>query len=207
MFLLLAFFSLLISALCVFAFVAAIKHYHSEYTNRVMRAAPILILVIGMLLCYAAIWVLSWGDADGSNQFFHNFEQLSHPTESKVVASKSRSGLLVGNSNHCDFFAGQIRWSQLTHQEIEDFYRGKTIPFASDAENRNRYKSKTAVDISIIFVEQEDIVVHTSGRLPNSLETVSDWGIDLVDYPEGILYVVYVFDVGYEPGTWDLHCH
>ncbi len=204
---LLPFISLFVSLLCVIVLLVIVRHRKPKHFKLLLLCSPIFVLMIAILLCFATLWITSWGSLGNSKQFLHNFEQIPHPNESELVVSKSRSGLLVGNSNHCDFFAGQIRHSTLTQQEITDFYQGKTIPFVSDGENQMRFQDETAVRVRVLFIEQEDIVVRTSGMLPYSLEKVSDWGIDLADYPEDVLYVVYVFDVGYTPGLWDGHCH
>ena len=100
----------------------------------------------------------------------------------------------------------------LTHQEIEDFYQGKTVPFARDPEKYGMHpKDQIAVPISVIFYEEkartENTVAGFLGWLPYSLDTFYECDVNLEDYPEGVLYIVYAFDVGYEPGPWSFHCH
>ncbi|HNT78768.1 MAG TPA: hypothetical protein PKH77_27490 [Anaerolineae bacterium] len=191
--------------LYISASVIIISRHPSKRTKLALLVSPVLVFGLAIAVFFISFLIIRFALSREAQRFVHNFEQIPHPANSELVVSRADTGLLVGNSNHCDFFAGQIRWSMLTQQEIEDFYRGQTIPLAR---NRGLWdEDKTAVDIYTIFIEEEQITYPLVGGLPTSLETASDWDIDLADYPEGILYVVYAFDVGYEPGPWDLHCH
>ncbi len=195
-------------SLYVVALVAIIiQHYRSKQKRFLLLTGIALSPVAGILLCCASLWITAIPSIFTFQKFINNFERISHPEQSELIASKEGTGLLVGNSNHCDFFAGQIRWAMLTPQEIEDFYIGQTIPFAKAGPEPGRRIGRTAVDIHTLIIKEEAITEAFIGRLPRSLRTVSGWGIDLAEYPEGTLYVVYAFDIGYEPGPLDFHCH
>jgi hypothetical protein len=142
-------------------------------------------------------------------QFRHRFNQLSHPIDSIMVASDNRFGLLVGNSNHCDFFAGQIRWTQLSETEVELFYSSHTI--SATYPNRQVVGGfpYTNVTVRIIPVEDDKITIGGfSCPIPYELCDLSNWKSDMSTYQqgEGMLYVVYALDVGYSP-FWDMRCH
>lgn len=142
-------------------------------------------------------------------QFRHQFNQLSHPGDSIRVASDSRLGLLLGCSNHCDFFTGQIRWTQLSLTEVESFYASYTVPAVYPGHMNMAGFIYTDVSVKVIPIEGPEIKGDESFcSIPYEVCELSGWRGNISKYQEkkGTLYVVYVMDSGYAP-FWDLRCH
>lgn len=59
--------------------------------------------------------------------FQRNFENVEHPDESHFIAAHKEFGNF-GNSNHCDYFVGEFRTSDLSREEIIRHYQGQHIP-------------------------------------------------------------------------------
>lgn len=144
-------------------------------------------------------------------QFELDFQQIAHPPDSERLATASRLGLLAGNGNHCDFYVGEMRWTRLSREDVQTHYAGATIPVAIVGDEGMPHDAGARVNLRIVFVEGEEIVEGSAsagflGLVPYSLDMVSEWGVELEDYPEGLLYIVQAFDIGYTAGL-DLRCH
>lgn len=61
------------------------------------------------------------------DRFSRNLYNHPLPPQTTVV-SKDHNVSLRGNGNHCDFYAEQVMSTKLSHDEIEDFYRGTELP-------------------------------------------------------------------------------
>ncbi len=56
----------------------------------------------------------------------------TNPTDSRLISKMAHVGNF-GNSNHCDYIAGQFRASKLSREEIQKAYAGVSTPsFSSD---------------------------------------------------------------------------
>ena len=53
-----------------------------------------------------------------SFRFRSRFAAISHPSGTERVRYESRFGLLVGNGNHCDYFAGELRTYAGTKESV-----------------------------------------------------------------------------------------
>ena len=138
-------------------------------------------------------------------KFQQNSQKIAHPSESIRLASGSDFGILAGNSNHCDFFVGEIRWTtQLSAEQIEEFYEDMFIPAVQPY---TLWDEPGSVEhISVLIVRDGLMTEYDRFWLPYSLNTFDAWGGNTSEYQDGILYFVYVFIVGYDPGS-DVRCH
>jgi hypothetical protein len=63
---------------------------------------------------------------------FHAAIGAAHPTDSRLLSKMAHVGNF-GNSNHCDYIAGQFRTSRLSRGEIQNAYADISVPsFSSD---------------------------------------------------------------------------
>jgi len=60
-------------------------------------------------------------------QFESAVVNLPHPANTRPIDSQSRVGLLHGNGNHCDFFAGQLRSFEGDFEDIQAHYESVTF--------------------------------------------------------------------------------
>ena len=146
-------------------------------------------------------------------RFAWDMAGIDHPSESELLASHAIVGKFSGNSNHCDYFAGQLRWAPLSVAEIEDYYASATIPPAQlEGQNFSEGPSHD-VAIHVIVVASEGVIDLSAMEaasygpiLPYSFDEPSELAVNLSDYPEGTLYLVSALDYGYPPGR-DMRCH
>jgi len=63
---------------------------------------------------------------------FHPAIAAAHPTDSRLLSKMAYVGNF-GNSNHCDYIAGQFRASKLSREKIQNAYADMPAPsFSSD---------------------------------------------------------------------------
>lgn len=127
-----------------------------------------------------------------------SFARVRHPAQSKLIKRLSDVGLLIGNSNHCDFFVGELRSYTGTKQVIANSYRIATV--WSPISNIEQPLAE------IVFLERGFIPGAAKEQLPYGLREASDWSI-----PTGTskqqLYIVYFLDVGTFNQGCDLRCN
>jgi len=103
------------------------------------------------------------------------------PPQTEVVSRYSNVGL-KGNSNHCDFEAGQTMVTRLSEQEIEAYYDDVAFPPAGNYNAGRSPAYRTApVILSVRFAES------TTKEGPRQ-------------------FTVVLFDFGHPPGL-DIRCH
>ncbi|MDQ3814525.1 MAG: hypothetical protein M3347_11310 [Armatimonadota bacterium] len=128
-------------------------------------------------------------------QVENSFAQLKHPAQSTLVRRVSDVGLLIGNSNHCDFFVGELRSYTGTQQQILNFYkRSQTWHSLPDTGQAGKH---------IVFVSQG--VIPKSAHLPYGYQKSEDWSITS-QMKRQQLYLVYFLDVGVMNAGCDLRC-
>lgn len=122
-----------------------------------------------------------------------SFDLISHPEKTKIVAQFSKLGVLSGNGNHCDYFVGQLRKTNLSPNEIIAWYK-KTGKISSDV-GRD-------CDVMIEFYSKGKLKEYDA--VPFDYEDLSQ----LIPHIENNqnYYLIYVFDTGYDAG-WDYRCH
>ena len=111
--------------------------------------------------------------------------QIKHPVGTSLISTRGAIGVLWGNSDHCDFYVGEMRQFDSNRQKVLDFYHDP--------------------DINIAFIENKTMPDgFTTFDVPHELNTFADWGISTADVPEN-LYLVYIFD-GFGDVGLDFRC-
>lgn len=128
-------------------------------------------------------------------QFNKEFKRVGHPVESKLLSRRSAVGLLVGNSNHCDYFVGEIRSSNLSEEAIEKYYADSVV--------------KSPINESLVGVDIHFVRTGTfsgQGMLPYEYENLSQW--DLESNIQNQTETVYLLSTFF---NWfanaDMRCH
>ncbi len=115
---------------------------------------------------------------------------VAHPADTSLLVATRKVGLLVGNGNHCDFFAGELRRFTGTREQLRAFYAGKEVPSPLGS-----YPE----EVRIAFFGEERPV-----DLPYDFDAAEKWGAP--PSQAGQLYIVYLYNGGHDPGM-DLRCH
>lgn len=121
-----------------------------------------------------------------------NYAKLKHPSGTHIIAENSKLGLLIANSNHIDYFVGELRSYTGSRSDIRRFYKTKTVwnPIAHQQQN-----------VELQFVDELNVDEYTDLSVPDPI-------IDIINKFSGKhapgnrnkLYVIYVFDPGYPCG-------
>lgn len=137
-------------------------------------------------LCFVA--VIWWGVLSHDWNLYRlqwNFNQFHHLSGTKLLLKKKELGLLIGNSNHIDYFVGEVRRYNGNRAKILEFYKNKTIwnPISHD-----RY------DVQVVFLDD----LKKSDEDLGIPDPVFDMADSMRKKTQGrLLYIVYVFDAGY----------
>ncbi len=127
------------------------------------------------------------------SQFENGLSQVNHPQGSKLLARRSAVGLLIGNSNHCDYFVGEIRSCDLPREQIQKYYADLSI---INPINGN------LLSLNILFVGTNGFP--DDAILPYGYEDLADWGLEIHN-ETGTIYLLSTFF------TWiansDMRCH
>ena len=159
------------------------------------RRAPIAVgVIVGALcLCICCIAAVPLRDMAANNLQLRRYERafgnLGHPSATTVIASRSAVGLLSGNSNHCDFFVGEMRRYSGDPHRVLAYYAHRQVANHT---------------VSVAFVTGGELAEPGLWFLPQNLRHPAQW----LGHPAGAsdqLYIVLVLDVGHDPG-WDLRC-
>ncbi len=105
------------------------------------------------------------------------FAKLKHPAGSRQLAFESDLGLLQGNGNHCDFYAGALR---------------SGVPPIASAE--------TEVEVTVLHAADPSDLFHHPPR-----DRLLDLGRKQSASPGEVLYVVALYDQ--TPPESDFRCH
>ena len=187
---------------------------NSSSKNKVTVLALAAIPVSVAVACLAMLLMFHDPQNDLRLQrFAWNVAGIDHPPDSELLAAHAIVGKLSGNSNHCDYFAGQLRWAPLSGAEIEDYYAGATVPPARNEGQNFSEGPSHDVEIYVIVVASEGVIDLSAMEaasygpiLPYSFDEPSELAVNLSDYPEGTLYLVSAMDYGYPAGR-DMRCH
>jgi hypothetical protein len=99
---------------------------------------------------------------------------IQHPVGTTFVSKRAKLGLLFGSENHCDFFVGELRSTDLSRGEVASFYQRQSISTDS---------GPVGLEVSILDKELQK-------RMPPGLESPESWR-PLREYSsEAYLYVV-----------------
>ena len=120
-------------------------------------------------------------------------DALPSPPGTRRLAGHSAVGLLVGNGNHCDFFAGVLMKSQQPPEAVLKHYRGKTVYNPVTGTNQD-------VEVSIL-TRTEDF---ERLWLPDFCNAARHWGLSSADFAGETLYLISFF--GSYQANNDLRC-
>lgn len=156
-----------------------------------MRRRPCCIGCLGLLLLAAVpLWLYVFSHDWNLWRFSRHFSKLSHPQGTRALENRRELGLLIANSNHIDYFVGQVRTFTGPRSRIRAHYLGKTVwnPIANQHD---------AVELMFVDEFRPDDLTKLSCPSPV---------VDLVErYRKSAratdrLYTIYVFDPGYPCG-------
>lgn len=154
------------------------------------RRRPCCVGCVGVLvLSLVPMWFYVFSHDWNLWRLGRQFGRLSHPSGTHVVENKRELGLLIANSNHIDYFVGQLRSYTGPRERVLAYYRGKTVwnPIS---------KRRQAVEVVFVAGFVRGDMVDLAWPFPV---------VDMVDRwkkrrsGDG-LYIVYVFDPGYPCG-------
>ena len=161
--------------------------------RRWLAALPVLSVLCVcscVLACGGAVLRDVWAHNRRLARYVAEFEEMRHPENTSRISLHKRVGLISGNGNHCDYFVGEMRRFQGEREEIEGFYAGREV---------------AGEPVFVAFVENGEFSELDRWSMPGGLDDPRDWLDSLADSLEKV-YVVYILDVGYEPG-FDIRCH
>jgi hypothetical protein len=144
-------------------------------------AACLLLLVIAIVPIFRDPLINSWR----SYRFRQAIKAIDHPQGTLAVDDESQMGLLVGNSNHCDYYVAQLRSYEGDFAAIE-----------------SHYETATFFNPVTQLYESPDVARFPTDETFFASELV---GWRFVPDDERSLYIVYIFRI-YEPNA-DLRCH
>jgi hypothetical protein len=149
--------------------------------RKIITWSLITLAVLGVALIFASCVP----DIIANNRHLHQMEKalLAIPPapQSKQLAVRSAVGLLTGNGNHCDFFAGALFQSSATPDSIRQHYAGRTFlnPITSKQET---------IDVTII-TNSNDL---EPLWLPNGYEKIEAWGLSQQSFTTGTVFLVHI---------------
>jgi hypothetical protein len=114
-------------------------------------------------------------------QIRRQLKAIQPPPETEEISSHSAIGLLVGNGNHCDFFAGTVYRTQSTPGTIQAHYQD--IQFLNPISGEHE-------DLSVTILRDPSSMDSVS--LPNDFYQPKDWGLTSDSYHGGTLFLLCV---------------
>lgn len=114
-------------------------------------------------------------------QIRRQLKAIQPPPETEEISSHSAIGLLVGNGNHCDFFAGTVYRTQSTPGTIQAHYQDIQFlnPISGEPE-----------DLSVTILT--DPSSFDSVWLPYDFDHSEAWGLTADSYHVGTLFLLCV---------------
>lgn len=127
-------------------------------------------------------------------QIARQLNALPSPSHTIQISSHAAVGLLVGNGNHCDFFAGTVYRSQNSKDAIQRHYKGFQFqnPVTGESED---------LEVTIL----SDASSLNSVWLPYAFDHPDAWGLTSASYSSGTLFLVHVMR-SYDANR-DWRCH
>jgi hypothetical protein len=124
-----------------------------------------------------------------------SFDSVKHPSGTRLVMRIREVGLLIGNSNHCDYFVGELRSYSGEPERIKAAYAGARVwePIPEGAG-----------EVRVVFPQNGKVPNEDAFTVPYLLEDSADWGV-IPKFGEK-LYYVYFLSAGQDPG-FDFRCH
>jgi hypothetical protein len=133
-----------------------------------------------------------------NNRQLHQIENaltaIPIPPQTQRLVTRSAVGLLVGNGNHCDFFAGTVFRSSSPPDLVRQHYAGRT--FLNPVTGK-----KEQVDAMIV----SNVEAWNSQSLPASYESLQGWDLSPQKLSEGTVFLVSIMR-SYKANN-DCRCH
>lgn len=157
----------------------------------------VIFVLLGVLSILALFYFL-FGDAITNDlrlsQITRQLDTLSQPPNTIYISSNAAVGLLQGNGNHCDFFAGAVYCSQSSVEAIQQHYKGRQFQNPVTGVNENWeitiLKNKNSFD---------------SVWLPYDFDHPEAWELTPESYSTGTLFLVCAMR-SYD-ANGDFRCH
>jgi len=163
---------------------------NSKLIKRTVVILPLLAITLLLGPCVRDSFSNSWK----LRKIQKALRDIPVPPNTQRLASNSAVGLLVGNGNHCDFFAGEMFRSKLSADTILQHYTNRL--FLNPVTG---YKEE--IDVQVLSHP-----THLSSLwLPDSFTEPTDWGISTDTFSQGTIYLVKVmrsYDANLDP-----RCH
>lgn len=105
-----------------------------------MKKILIPICVIAVLVCFVAVFIPLSNDRTAEN--IAKQLESSSPADTVIIESVSKAGKLTGNGNGMQYFGAVLIKSDLTPDELSDFYSGAVV------------KKQTSQKIEVVEHEQ-----------------------------------------------------
>ena len=105
-----------------------------------MKKILIPICVIAVLVCFVAVFIPLLNDRTAEN--IAKQLESSSPADTVIIESVSKAGKLTGNGNGMQYFGAVLIKSDLTADELSDFYSGAVV------------KKQTSQKIEVVEHEQ-----------------------------------------------------
>lgn len=90
-----------------------------------MKKILIPICVIAVLVCFVAVFIPLSNDRTAEN--IAKQLESSSPADTVIIESVSKAGKLTGNGNGMQYFGAVLIKSDLTPDELSDFYSGAVV--------------------------------------------------------------------------------
>ncbi|WP_395733574.1 hypothetical protein [Prosthecobacter sp.] len=157
----------------------------------------VIFVLAGVLLILGLLYFLC-GDTIANDlrlsKITRQLDTLPQPPGTILISTKAAVGLLVGNGNHCDFFAGAVYRSQSSAEAIQQHYEGRQFQNPLSGKNEEW-------DITIL----KDKNSFASLWLPDDFDHPEAWGLASESYSAGTLFIVRAMR-SYD-ANGDFRCH
>jgi len=169
----------------------------TQVRRKLLRYAVILVLIFGVAcFLWSQLFVhdyLLW-------QFSRKYAAIRHPAGTHSVKSHKELGLLIGNSNHVDFFVGELRTYSGPRQDLVKAYAGQEFVSPSSGDRirvQVLFTDKGKLSYAIPFPKGSPTMECKIGwDLPYPVDKLLNSKYDqTAEY-----YIVYIFDAGYRVG-------
>lgn len=133
-------------------------------------------------------------------RFIRDFHHLPQLPDSILLQEKVAFGLLGGNSNHCDYYVGQLRVSPQKPAEVTAFYSRVFIPMAEPKGDVYPLSSPIPANFLPLGLDFEPLKIYNLH--------IGDWKIDpqwQKKYPNRTFYLIEAQDIGNTHNDWRCH--
>lgn len=162
-----------------------------------MLLSPLVIIILSVLLFVLLIPVNMLLNNADLRSFERNFAAIEHPLSTESIATSSHVGNLGCASNHCDYFVGNLRATNLPRDTLLTHYEELTI-----SPPDSYFKEPT--EVQLWFFDEE--VLECTPEVDALFNRPAEWGVDFSEHKGKTLYIAYAEAAGAPPGA-DIRCH